>query len=142
LAHQELAGKVIGARGGPVAAQSAAADSGSCRRNGDGGGDSGRSSPIPSARRWREVRRSCGLARRRPGWRGTARLTGGHGGSSVSRRFHGRVSRKRRKKGEKEEGFVALERDSRTSSRPSLASRRWPRRSPASLHAGAWLVEE
>jgi hypothetical protein len=62
-AHQELAGEVDGVGGGPVAVQSAAAQSaaaelGSAWRNGDGGGVSGLLRSIPYARRRREARRS------------------------------------------------------------------------------------
>jgi hypothetical protein len=69
-----------------VAAQSAAAELGSAWRNGDGGGVSGLLRSIPYARRRREARRSWGLARRRPGRRGTARGGDGHGGQLGSLR--------------------------------------------------------
>jgi hypothetical protein len=56
-AQPEHPGEVSLARDGMVAANLVMADSYSCRRNGNGGGDSRRSSSIPGARRTREVRR-------------------------------------------------------------------------------------
>jgi hypothetical protein len=129
LAHLELAGKVVGAGGGPVTAQSAAADSGSCRRNGDGGGDSGRSSPMPSVRRWREVRRSCWVPRRSSGRRKTARGGDGHGGElGLCERFHGRergASQGERKGRGGERGVQVLLQGVHLVG--SAASRRWRR---------------
>jgi hypothetical protein len=57
-AHQGVAGEVAGARGGRTAAESAAASSGSCRRNGNGGGDSGLPGAIPLTETKEAMRRS------------------------------------------------------------------------------------
>jgi hypothetical protein len=89
-AHQELAGEVDGARGGPVAAQSAAAELGSVGRNGDGGGVSGDHDPIPAARMTREARRSSWDPWSRSGRRQTAAGGDGCGGELAGRKSRGR----------------------------------------------------
>jgi hypothetical protein len=98
LGSPGASGKVIGAGGGPVAAQLVAADSGSCRRNNDGGGDSGRLGSIPRTGKARRRWRSFPAHRWRLGRCGTARLSGGHGGSSGASRFHGKRGRAARQK--------------------------------------------
>jgi hypothetical protein len=57
----------------------------------------------------------------------------GHGDAAVTgrRTVKRRAPGKERVEGKEREGVVALEKDSRTSPRPSAASRRWPRLSPA-----------
>jgi hypothetical protein len=57
-AHPRLAGEVVLARDGPAAADFTMGTSGTCRENGNAGGDMSHPRPIPLGRRMREARRS------------------------------------------------------------------------------------
>jgi hypothetical protein len=76
-AHQEVAGGVGSARGGPAAAESMAAVADICGGIGDSVGDSRRPGSIPSARNKRRTRRSPRARRPGRGRRRAVRLGGG-----------------------------------------------------------------
>jgi hypothetical protein len=126
-AHPEVAGSVSSGGGRPVAANFAVAARRSCGETATIGGDSARLGAIPRVRRTREARRCWVLSRRRPGRLLAAARDGGHGAElGYCKQFTGgRAGREGEEEGKMRRGVVVLERDSRTSPRPSAASRRW-----------------